>query len=734
MDRKKVKGHPGKAPPRVVTDHGRLALSTARASGSLRHRLPLIEAMQDEVQLSQLTRLAESQSVTSLDEVVALLKQLVEDGELPETVPAATPREHAQDLAYQAYEEQGDRRQELAAQALAMDADCADAYLIQALNASTAEDAEGLYRQAIAAAERATAPKLFRTRAGNLWDRVETRPYVRARLGLALCLERQGKDDEAAGHYQELLRLSRDDNVGARYPLLRLLLRQGQDAPARALLAQFSKDPTAEFAYGRALVAFRQGGDGKTSRDALKQAVEGNPHVPALLLSESPPGMPPEYVGLGDHAEALAYVAGSGQLWRDTTGALAWLAADLVAGGATGSIPQALAPPKGWQLGEVWNKLTRGIHLRGEQAQVARVLHGHLEFVSLWERGIGLTEGEFLVGETDPARHIMLHALVEKQLDTGEPPEVREALDAMLSAGARRHEACHVLLSVLAEEMHTLVGRKGSSGRTPYRARLAYLSQLGHELAAGNWPPPAPKVKAPCPCGSGRQARHCCAKSWPPLPVISDPIPPAPGSEPTPPRPGAVLLLTPDGIAPGKFLSWMGQEHLWVVVDSLAAIAGALERAGDLDHAMMLLTRAVQVAEPEAAVDDVPELFIPVLHRLLNFCLEHDGYEPHGVMAAQHLAALTNQPELYRMHGMFLRFKLGKASTQEMEQALRATVETFPGDGGVQLVLAGFLLDDGRAEEAAKIYRAVTTLAGKPGQQEAVRAARKALKELDGSF
>lgn len=91
------------------------------------------------------------------------LQQLLQahGGQLP-TLPADTPRQQAEDLVYQALEAHGGKRVKLARQALAIDEDCAEAYII--LAEETARDlpeARDLFLKAMAAAERTLGGAVF---------------------------------------------------------------------------------------------------------------------------------------------------------------------------------------------------------------------------------------------------------------------------------------------------------------------------------------------------------------------------------------------------------------------------------------------------------------------------------------------------------------------------------------------------------------------------------------------
>jgi tetratricopeptide (TPR) repeat protein len=239
---------------------------------------------------------------------------------------ASTPLEKAQDLMYRAFDSRGRRRIQLAKKALEVSRDCADAYVLLAEESPDPETARALYAQGVAAGERALGPKMFEEEAGNFWGPVQTRPYMRARYGLAGCLEDLGREDEAIGHYQELLRLNPNDNQGVRDILLPLLLTVGRNADAGALLAQYANDITATWKYCWALWAFRQEGDSPSARDRLREAVRANPHVPHYLTGRAPiPELLPDGYSLGSPEEAMLCADELIDVWNETPGALAWL-------------------------------------------------------------------------------------------------------------------------------------------------------------------------------------------------------------------------------------------------------------------------------------------------------------------------------------------------------------------------------------------------------------------------
>lgn len=234
----------------------------------------------------------------------------------------------AQDIMYDAWDA-GDkkRRIALAKKALEISPLCADAYVLLAQEtAKNLDQAIELYRQGVEAGEKALGKAAFRDDVGHFWGLLETRPYMRARQGLAQSLWDKGLQDEAATHYRNMLRLNPNDNQGIRYLLMDCLLILGRNDEAAKLIKRYKEDSSAAWRWSYALLAFRRSGDCPESRSALSQAIGDNAHVAALLLSDKKmPRQLPTYVGMGDKNEAVAYVHGATLPWAATPGALSWI-------------------------------------------------------------------------------------------------------------------------------------------------------------------------------------------------------------------------------------------------------------------------------------------------------------------------------------------------------------------------------------------------------------------------
>jgi tetratricopeptide (TPR) repeat protein len=251
-----------------------------------------------------------------------------EDGSLslpvsPEPREPATPEERAEALLDRAWEARGRRAVLLARQALELWPDCADAYNILARRAPDPESAGELYERALAAGVRAMEPGTFDA-AGHFWGLLETRPYMRAREGLAESLVERGRPAEAAEHFQELLRLNPGDNQGVRYTLVNLLISLSRDAEALELIDRY-REGSALMEFPRALLCFRREGDSLEARRALKRALKANRFVPGMLLRDRGLPFSDGTYSFGSEEEADLYFDLARETWAGTPGALDWL-------------------------------------------------------------------------------------------------------------------------------------------------------------------------------------------------------------------------------------------------------------------------------------------------------------------------------------------------------------------------------------------------------------------------
>lgn len=296
------------------------------------HPQGMPRAMEKEIQ--ELGRQLKGKEFESMEEAQAFLEELVASGERLQPIPdvPSTPLEEAQDLIYEAFESGNSKKRiQLAKKALKTSPECADAYVLLAEEqAKDLGEVKELYKKGVEAGERAVKQTLgedaLEEEAGYFWGILETRPYMRARQGLALCLWELGERREAIEHYTQMLSLNPGDNQGIRYLLAPALLEEGHEQALKELFETYEDDAGATWVYTRALWKFGSEGATERAKAALEEAVETNPYVPEYLLGER--GIPrslPDFVGMGDESEAAVYFAEALPSWLKTPGAIEWL-------------------------------------------------------------------------------------------------------------------------------------------------------------------------------------------------------------------------------------------------------------------------------------------------------------------------------------------------------------------------------------------------------------------------
>lgn len=238
--------------------------------------------------------------------------------------------EAAQELIWDAWEESSiKKRIAMARKALELSPDCADAYVVLAEDAAyTLEEIRDLYQQGVEAGERALGRKIFHAEVGYFWGILETRPYMRARAGLAACLEEMVQYDEAIAHYHDMLRLNTNDNQGIRYCLMAALLDQGaiDDLDKFINKGPYRNDVSCEWLYTKALVSFLKRGRWTADLE-LSMAFSANPHVPSYLLGRKQiPKYRSDYITMGGEDEAMAYASRCQEAWQRYPEARQWLA------------------------------------------------------------------------------------------------------------------------------------------------------------------------------------------------------------------------------------------------------------------------------------------------------------------------------------------------------------------------------------------------------------------------
>lgn len=274
--------------------------------------------------MADIQHLLAEQKFESVEETNEFLAAQV--GKIPPHRAAQTPEERAQDLVYRALEAEGRLRIKLVREAIKLWPDCTEAWVVQAEEMPDPGRQVEFYRQAVAAGERALGPKPFAEDIGHFWGILQTRPYMRARNGLAGALWATGQRDEAITHWQGLLQLNPGDNQGVRDILVPRLIELRRDEEAETVLAVYPEDRSAMLSYARALIEYRRSGDGDAARAKLATAVQGNSHVIKYLTGATAmPEFLPESYRPGSEDEAQLAAAALAPAWQASENAVEWL-------------------------------------------------------------------------------------------------------------------------------------------------------------------------------------------------------------------------------------------------------------------------------------------------------------------------------------------------------------------------------------------------------------------------
>ncbi len=244
---------------------------------------------------------------------------------------AQASAERAQALIYRAWEARTQRHAAaLAREALEIFPDCADAYNVLAeAESRSPQEACTLYQQGVHAGRRCLGEAFFDEHRGHFWGLIETRPYMRARQGLADCLWALGRRRDSVAHGEALLKLNPDDNQGVRYGLLSRYLALGNDRGAERLFRNYAHDASAAFLWSRVLLDLRRG-DLVAAKAALLRAMDGNPYVAGFFAGKrKPPARLPGSYSPGDRNEAALYIANFAEAWLASADAMDWLTGQL---------------------------------------------------------------------------------------------------------------------------------------------------------------------------------------------------------------------------------------------------------------------------------------------------------------------------------------------------------------------------------------------------------------------
>lgn len=278
-----------------------------------------------EKDLARLMDQIKKQDFKSTDELNNFLKKM--QGQSLDDLPERTDEKgRSQELVFEAYEQPVSKGKKMVRQALELDPNNAEAYNYLASIESDVEKAMKMYEKAIEAGEKTLGKKFFEEEKGYFWGLIETRPYMRAKAGLADCFYAKDEVDKAIEIYEEMLELNPNDNQGVRYLLSTLLLGKDDLTKFELFMKSREKEDCAVWNYNNALYHFKKYGRTVKSNKELLKAYRSNEFVIDYMLGvEQMPDEQPQYIGIGDENEAISYVFGNWKIWNNTEGAFDWL-------------------------------------------------------------------------------------------------------------------------------------------------------------------------------------------------------------------------------------------------------------------------------------------------------------------------------------------------------------------------------------------------------------------------
>ncbi len=265
------------------------------------------------------------QNFKTLDEANAYVQQFIGRRNIP--AKAETPLEKALVQTLMAYDrKQPKTRRNAAQKALEICPDCAQAWVLLAQETDDDAETERLFREGIAAGERALGPKYFQNKRNNPPWAIQARGYLRARAGLMICLWDREESRQATKMGMELLRLNPEDNQGIRTMLASWLVETREYHFLNKILQAYRHDLSPHLRYPETMYLYKTLGDHPKTHRCLEQALRGNQYVPFFLLGHwEVLDYLEERMFKGEESEAADYVYIAGNLWRDNPQALLWL-------------------------------------------------------------------------------------------------------------------------------------------------------------------------------------------------------------------------------------------------------------------------------------------------------------------------------------------------------------------------------------------------------------------------
>jgi hypothetical protein len=137
----------------------------------------------------------------------------------------------------------------------------------------------------------------------------------------------------------------------------------------------------------------------------------------------------------------------------------------------------------------LWRKANKGglDGLTEEEQRLAKVMLAHSdEYFNQFEFADTLADHQFNPeSEVNPFLHVTLHAGVEKQIEDREPIEAFQFYNAMVRNKCNRHEAIHLLMTILVKFLFPVLKKKEEFDLDGYRKLLKTYKSRNPEKIIG---------------------------------------------------------------------------------------------------------------------------------------------------------------------------------------------------------------------------------------------------------
>jgi len=234
-------------------------------------------------------------------------------------------KELAEELVFEAQDLPIPEGRKKAEQALDIDKDCIAAWEYLGDIEHTYQRRLTTYMCGIKVGKIIFGGEYLKEHKGHFWGFYETRPFMRCLMKSAELLYLMGEKKSAIDTYEEIIKLNKMDNLGARDYLMLFLIELGDFEKFKKYDMMFKNDTGAFADFNRALFSFKTSGENEKSNKLLKKAMKENPYVVPIFIKPYQKFIPLSSYILGSEEEAVHYAEFAYPIWWKTYGAIAWL-------------------------------------------------------------------------------------------------------------------------------------------------------------------------------------------------------------------------------------------------------------------------------------------------------------------------------------------------------------------------------------------------------------------------